>query len=104
MSELAPFVKEFGLAGMVVFGCAYILRVIIMWLLARTEAKDAMIDARHVELLDLTRNVMSYVNDSKEINKEFAQEVRNMGIEVKGMGEAICSKIDNVVCGKEKED
>lgn len=104
MEALAPFIKEYGMAGAVVIGCAYIFRIIIMWLLNRLEAKDNMMDARHIELLDVTRNVMDYVNESKEINKEFAQEVRNMGNEVKGMGEAICSKIDSVVCAKGKDD
>ena len=95
MEDFAPLIEEYGLSGIVVIGCVYILRVIIMWLLARTEAKDAMIDARHIELVDLTRNVMSYVNESKDVNKELILEIRNMG-------EGICSKIDNAIPPEKK--
>ena len=111
MEALVPFFKEFGLAGLVVLGCAYILRVIIMWLLARIEVKDSMIDTRHTELVDLTRSVITYVNESKDsisegnkINKELVLEVKSMGGEIKGLGTSICSKIDGITSIEKKDE
>lgn len=111
MDALAPFFKEYGLEGMVIIGCAYILRIIIMWLLARVEAKDVMIDERHNELLDLTRGVITFVNESKNsinesnnITKELVQEVRNMGGEIKGLGTSICTKIDGINLVEKKDE
>ena len=103
MENLTPFVEKYGLSGIVVIGCVYILRVIIMWLLARTEAKDAMIDTRHVELVELTRNVMTYVNECNCAIKELVQEIKGMSTEIKGMGDSICSKIDGVNPPEKKE-
>ena len=111
MDALVPFIKQYGIEGLVILGCAYIIRIIIMWLLARIEVKDTMIDTRHTELVDLTRSVITYVNESKDsisegnkINKELVQEVRAMGGELRGLGTSICSKIDGINLVEKKDE
>lgn len=87
--------KDYGLAAGVVVGCAYILRIIIMWLLEQVNSRNAMLDQRHTELIDINRGMIAYINESKEINKELITEIRSMG-------EGICSKIDNITNAENK--
>ena len=92
---IETILKEYGVTGAVVIGCAYIFRIIIMWLLEQVNSRNAMLDQRHTELIDINRGMIAYINESKEINKELITEIRSMG-------EGICSKIDSIANAENK--
>ena len=82
-------IEEWGLIGIVVVGCIYLIRAIVSWMQKRMDEKDMQLNERHLELVKMSISVIDYVNSSKVVTQELVGEIQNMGKDV-------CGRIDSI--------
>ena len=75
-------IKEIGTNGAVVIGLLLIVRQVVAWMQGRIDYRDAQLDERHTQLINLTRQTVEFIVDSKRVNEELIEAIRKMSGEI----------------------
>ena len=97
--EITSF-QEYGIIGGIIVALFFLVRQLMIWMQGRIDAKDKVIDERHVQLVQLTMNTLDYVNDSKQVNRAMLQQIEALTDKIEQMGNGICEKLERFEMGR----